>query len=128
MALVALLTALLGGVLKAIAALPAGWFLVPLAAAAGIYHVIVHTRAARSATPPSRLAAISNILLLGAMASQIDFGPWNCGLNTIDGVLWELGWSAELRCTPIRGLPAILLDLAFYIPVVVTWWRLRAYG
>ncbi len=127
MSLAAFLTALLGVVLKAIAAQPAGWFLVPLAAVAGICHVIIHSRAAKSATPPGRLAVLSNILLLGAVACQIDFGSWNCGLITIDGVMWRLGLSAEKPCTLIRGLPAILLDLALYIPVVVSWWRLRAY-
>jgi hypothetical protein len=124
----AVVVALLGVVLKLIAAEPAGWFLVPLAAVAGIYHVAVHAKAAKSANPPGRLAAISDILLLAAVLFQIDFGSWNCGLNTIDGVAWRLGWSSEKGCTLIRGLPAILLDLSFYVPVAVTWWQLRAFS
>jgi hypothetical protein len=112
--------------LKAIAAEPAAWFLLPLAGVAGIYHVWVHMRAARLERPPIRLAAASDILLLGALLLQIDFGPWNCGHTTIDGVAWAFGWSSEYGCTLIRGVPAVLIDLALYIPVGVTWWLLRA--
>ena len=100
--------------------------LVPLAAAAGIYHVRVHAAAARLPNPPGRLAALSNIALMGALLLQIDFGSWNCGWDTLSGVAWRLGWASEKGCILIRGLPAILLDLALYIPVVVTWRRLRA--
>jgi hypothetical protein len=118
--------ALIGFTLKLIAAEPAGWFLVPLAAVAGIYHVRVHAAAARLPNPPRRLAALSNVLLMGALLLQIDFGSWNCGWDTLSGVAWRLGWASEKGCILIRGLPAILLDLAFYIPVAVTWRRLRA--
>ena len=126
MVFAAVAVALLGFILKAIAAEPAGWFLVPLAGVAGIYHVHVHMQAARSERPPIRLAAISDILLLGALLLQIDFGSWNCGHTTIDGVAWMFGWSSEYRCTLIRGVPAVLIDLALYLPAAVTWWRLRA--
>jgi hypothetical protein len=126
MVFAAVAVALLGFILKAIAAEPAGWFLVPLAGVAGIYHVYVHMQAARSARPPIRLAAISDLLLLSALLWQIDFGSWNCGHTTIDGVAWEFGWSSEYGCTLIRGAPAILLDLAFNLPAAVTWWLLRA--
>ena len=95
MVFAAVAVALLGFILKAIAAEPAGWFLVPLAGVAGICHVLVHMQAARSERPPIRLAAISDILLLGALLLQIDFGSWNCGHTTIDGVAWIFGWSSE---------------------------------
>ena len=122
----AVAVALIGFTLKLIAAEPAGWFLVPLAAVAGIYHVQVHSAAARLPNPPRRLALISNVCLMGALLLQIDFGSWNCGWDTLSGVAWRLGWASEKGCILIRGLPAILLDLALYIPVVVTWRRLRA--
>ena len=125
MVFAAVAVALLGFILKAIAAEPAGWFLVPLAGVAGVCHVLVHMQAARSERPPIRLAAISDILLLGALLLQIDFGSWNCGHTTIDGVAWIFGWSSEYRCTLIRGVPAVLIDLALYLPVAVTWWFLR---
>jgi hypothetical protein len=128
MVFAAVAVALLGFILKAIAAEPAGWFLVPLAGVAGIYHVYVHMQAARSERPPIRLAAISDLLLLSALLWQIDFGSWNCGHTTIDGVAWQFGWSSEYGCTLIRGVPAILIDLALYVPAAVTWWRLRAVG
>ena len=51
MVFAAVAVALLGFILKAIAAEPAGWFLVPLAGVAGITHVRVHMQAARSAEP-----------------------------------------------------------------------------
>lgn len=126
MVLAAVVVALLGFILKLIAAEPAGWFLVPLAAVACLYHVSVHIQAARSANPPIRLAALSNVVLLGALLMQIDFGPWNCGQTTIDGVAWNFGWSSEKGCILIRGVPAVLLDLLYYVPVAVTWLRLRA--
>ena len=126
MVFAAVAVALLGFILKLIAAEPAGWFLVPLAGVAGICHVLVHRQAARAERPPIRLAAISDIFLLGALLMQIDFGSWNCGHTTIDGVAWAFGWSSEYRCTLIRGVPAVLIDLALYVPTVVTWWFLRA--
>jgi len=121
--------AIFGVILKFIAAEPAGWFLVPLAAAAAICHVVVHAQAARVAQPPVRLAAISNMLLFAAILFQIDFGwTYNCGHTTYDGVAWSFGWSSEYRCTLIRGFPAFALDLAFYIPVAVTWRQLRRFA
>jgi hypothetical protein len=66
--------------------------------------------------PLGGLAAISNILLFGAILLQIGFGPWNCGHTTFDGVTRTLGWSSEYRCTPIRGWQAIALDLLYYVP------------
>ena len=118
--------AILGVILKLIAAEPAGWFLVPLAAAAGVYHVTVHARAARLPQPPVRLAAISDVLLFCAILLQIDFGwTYNCGHMTFNGVAWNLGWSSERVCTLIRGFPAFALDLAFYIPVVISWRQLQ---
>jgi hypothetical protein len=129
MVLAAVVVALLGFILKLMAVEPAGWFLVPLAAAMCIYHIRVHVQAAGSANPPRRLAALSDILLLGALLLQIDFGfSYNCGHSTIDSVAWKFGWSSELGCTLTRGLPAILLDLTYYIPVVVIWSRLRTYS
>jgi hypothetical protein len=122
----AVAAAVVGFTLKLIAAQPAGWFLVPLAAVACLYHVRVHARAADLQNRPTRLAAISNICLLGALLLQIDFGSWNCGWDTLSGVGWRLGLASEKGCILLRGLPAILLDLALYIPVVVTWRRLRA--
>ena len=116
---------LLGIVLKAIAAEPGSMILLPLAAIAGFCHVTVHREAARSANPPLGLAAISDIAMLGALLMQIDYGPYHCGHTTIDGVSWALGWSSEKRCTLIRGLPAVMLDVSYYIPVAVTWAILR---
>jgi hypothetical protein len=116
-----------GIVLKLIAAEPGSVVLVPLAAIAGLYHVSVHREASRSPNPPVGLAAISDILMLSALLMQIDFSySYNCGHTTIDGVSWILGWSSEYRCTLIRGVPAVILDATYYIPVAVTWWRLRA--
>jgi hypothetical protein len=118
--------AIFGVILKLIAAEPAGWFLVPLAAAAGIYHVAVLARAAQMTEPPIRLAVISDVLLFAAMLLQIDFGwTYNCGHTTYNGVAWNLGWSSERICTLTRGLPAFVLDLAYYVPVAVTWRQLR---
>ena len=118
--------AIIGVILKLIAAEPAGWFLVPLAAAAGIYHVVVHAGAARVAEPPIRLAAVSDVLLFLAILQQIDFGwTYHCGSTTYDKVAWIFGWSHNKGCTLIRGFPAFALDLAYYIPVAVTWRRLR---
>jgi hypothetical protein len=116
---------LLGIALKLIAAEPGSIILVPLAAVAGLYHVTVHREAARSPNPPIGLAAISDFLMLGALLMQIDFGPYNCGHTTIDGVSWIFGWSSEKQCTLIRGLPAVMLDATFYIPAAVTWVMLR---
>ncbi len=125
MVFTAIIVAVVGVILKLIAADPAGWFLVPLAAAAGCYHVFVHAAAARAPAPPVRLALISDVLLFAAILLQIDFGPWNCGHTTFDGVAWRLGWSSEYACTLIRGFPAIALDLLYYVPVALTWARLR---
>ncbi len=121
--------AIFGVILKLIAAEPAGWFLVPLAAAAGLYHVRVHAKAARAAQPPVGLAAVSDLLLLAAILLQIDFGwTYHCGHTTYNGVAWNLGWSSERVCTLIRGFPAFALDVIYYIPVAVTWRRLRGFG
>jgi hypothetical protein len=120
--------AIFGVILKLIAAEPAGWFLVPLAAAAGICHVAVHARAAQMAEPPIRLAVISDVLLFAAMLLQIDFDwTYNCGHTTYNGVAWNLGWSSERICTLTRGLPAFALDFAYYVPVAVTWRQLRGF-
>jgi hypothetical protein len=128
MVLAAAAVAILGVILKFIAAEPAGWFLVPLAAAAGIYHVLVHARTAQAAEPPIGLAAISDVLLLAAILLQIDFGwTYNCGHTTYNGVAWNLGWSSERACTLIRGVPAFALDLSYYIPVAITWRQLRRF-
>jgi len=118
--------AILGVILKLMAAERAGWFLVPLAAAAGIYHVMVHARAARAAEPPIALAAVSDVLLFAAILLQIDFS-WktHCGHTTYDELEWILGWSSERACTLVRGFPAMVLDLAYYIPVASTWRLLR---
>jgi hypothetical protein len=94
---------LVGIVLKAIAAEPGSAILLPLAAIAGFYHVSVHRAAARSPAPSAGLAAISDIAMLGALLMQIDYGPYHCGHTTIDGISWIFGWSAEKRCTLIRG-------------------------
>ena len=125
MVFTAIVVAVIGVILKLIAADPAGWFLVPLAAAAGVYHVVVHAAAARAPLPPVRLALISDLLLFVGILLQIDFGSWNCGHTTFDAVTWRLGWASEYRCTLIRGFPAIALDLLYYVPVAATWARLR---
>jgi hypothetical protein len=121
--------AIFGMILKLIAVEPAGWFLVPLAAVACIYHVRIHAIAARAPVPPIGLAAVSDLLLLAAILLQIDFGwTYNCGHTTYNGVAWNLGWSSERICTLTRGLPAFVLDLSYYIPVAVTWRRLRHFN
>jgi hypothetical protein len=125
MVFTAVIVAVLGFILKLIAADPAGWFLVPLAAGAGVYHVVVHAAAARAPEPPVRLALASDVLLFAAILLQIDFGSWNCGHTTYDAVAWRLGLTSEYACTLIRGFPAIALDLLYYVPVAVTWARLR---
>jgi hypothetical protein len=122
----AIVAVLLGIGLKLIAAEPGSMILVPIAAVAGFCHVIVHKEAARPPSPAIGLAAASDILMLIALLMQIDFGAYNCGHTTIDEVSWAFGWSSEYRCTLIRGLPAVMLDVAFYIPVAVTWAILRA--
>jgi hypothetical protein len=129
MVLSAAAVAIFGVILKLIAAEPAGWFLVPLATAAGICHVAVHARAAQAVEPPIRLAVISDVLLFAAILLQIDFGwTYNCGHTTYNGVAWNLGWSSERICTLTRGLPAFALDLAYYIPVAITWRQLRRFA
>jgi hypothetical protein len=125
MVFTAVIVAFVGVILKLIAADPAGWFLVPLATVAGIYHVVVHAAAARAPEPPIHLALISDVLLFAAILLQIDFGSWNCGHTTFDAVTWRLGWDSEYRCTLIRGFPAIALDLLYYVPVATTWMLLR---
>ena len=121
MVFLAAAVAIIGVILKLIAAEPAGWFLVPLAMAAGIYHVMVHARAARAANPPTGLAALSNVLLLAAILLQIHFGwTYQRGHTTFAGVAWNLGWASERACTLIRGFPAFALDLTYYIPVAAT--------
>jgi hypothetical protein len=113
--------------LKAIAAQSTGLFLVPLAAAACICHVVVHAKAARAVTPPGRLAAISNILLAGAVLLQVEFTPgYNCAEDTLSSVLWRLGMASEEACILLAGAPAIIIDLLLYIPVALTWPRLLA--
>jgi hypothetical protein len=92
------------------------------------YHVAIHREAAHSSSPRTGLAVVSDLLMLGALLMQIDFGSYNCGHTSIDGVLWTFGWSSEYRCTLIRGVPAVLLDVAFYVPAAVTWWILRAHS
>jgi hypothetical protein len=126
MLVAAVIVAVLGFLLKLISAETGGWFLVPLAGAAGIFHVYVHAKAADSPNPSGRIAALSNVFLLGAMLLQIDFGGGNCGWDTLTGVAWRLGMSNDMGCVPLNGVPAILLDIAFYIPAAVTWWKLRA--
>jgi hypothetical protein len=96
----AVVVVLLGIVLKLIAAEPGSMFLLPLAAVAGFYHVTVHKEAARSPNSPVGLATISDILMLGALLMQIDFGSYNCGHTTIDGVSWIFGWSSESASSP----------------------------
>ena len=111
-------------ILKVIAAEPAGWILVPLAVAASIYHVIVHAGAARVAQPPTRLVGLSNGLLFAAIVLQIDFGwTYNCGHFAWSEITWKLGWSGR-SCT-FRGVPALIFDFALYIPVFITWRKLR---
>jgi hypothetical protein len=129
MVLSAAAVTIFGLILKLISAEPSGWFLVPLATAAGICHVVVHARAARAVEPPIRLAAISDVLLFAAILLQIDFGwTYNCGHTTYDGIAWNLGWSSEKARTLIRGVPAFALDLAYFIPVATTWRRLRRFA
>ena len=96
--------AMFGVILKLIAAEPTGWFLVPLAAAAGLYHVVVHARAARAPEPPIGLAAISDVLLSPPCCSRsISAGPIIAAIRPMTGVARNLGWSSEHVCTLMRG-------------------------
>jgi hypothetical protein len=128
MLVAAVIVAIIGFLLKLISAESGGWLLVPLAGIACIYHIRVHALAAGRAEPPGRWAALSNVFLLGAVLLQVDFGGGNCGWDTLTGVAWRLGMSSDMGCILLRGVPAILLDIAFYIPVALTWWKLRAEG
>jgi hypothetical protein len=126
MLLAAILVAVVGFILKLIAVQTAGWFLVPLAAVACIYHIRTHALAARNPKRSTGLAAVSDIFLLGALLFQIDFTPGLvCGESTLDGLIWRMDW-ARRGCFELVGLPAILLDVALYLPVAVTWRRLHA--
>jgi len=123
----AIAVALVGFVLKAIAAQSAGWFLVPLAAVACLWHIRAHSIAAGADDPPRRLAAISNILLIAALIFQLDYTPgYNCAWDTLSGVEWRLGWASEMGCILLAGWPAIVVDLLLYIPVGATWLKLQA--
>jgi hypothetical protein len=122
----AIVVAVVGFVLKAIAAEGAGWFLVPLAAVACLWHIRAHSHAARAPNPPQRLAAVSDILLIGALIMQLDFDPgYNCAWDTLSGVAWRFGWTDEMACTWWAGWPSIVIDLLLYVPVGVTWLRLQ---
>jgi hypothetical protein len=124
--LAAMLVAVVGFILKLITVQTAGWFLLPLAGMACIYHIRTHALAASSPNASTGLAAISDIFLFGALLLQIDFTPGLiCGESTLDGLIWRLDW-ARRGCFQLVGLPAILLDVALYVPVAVTWRRLRA--
>jgi hypothetical protein len=123
----AIAAAIIGFILKAGAALAAGWFLVPLAAVACVIHVVVHAKAAGVANPPVRLAAISDLCLLGALLLQLEYTPGaNCAEDTLSSVFWKLGWASEEGCILLAGAPAIVVDLLLYIPVAITWQRLWA--
>jgi len=119
--------AVIGFVLKAGAALGSGWFLVPLAAVACICHVVVHARAAGAGAPSTRLAALSNVFLFGALLLQMEYTPgYNCAEDTLSSVSWKLGLASEEGCIMLAGPPAVIVDLLLYIPVIVTWVRLGA--
>jgi hypothetical protein len=118
--------AIVGVILKLIAAEPAGWFLVPLAMAAGIYHVMVHTRAARAAEPPIGLAAVSDMLFLAAILLQIDFGwTYHCAEATYASIAWIFGWTSGKQCILMPRIEAFAFDVAYYIPVAASWRWLR---
>jgi hypothetical protein len=122
----AIAVAIIGFVLKAIAAQSAGWFLVPLAALVCLWHVHVHSVAARAADPPRRMASVSNVLLIGALILQMDYTPgYNCAWDTLSGVEYRLGWTEEMACTWSAGWPSVIFDLLLYVPVAATWLRLR---
>jgi hypothetical protein len=122
----AISVALIGFVLKAIAAQSAGWFLVPLAAVACLWHIRVHTTVARNPNPPRRMVALSNVFLIGALILQLDYTPgYNCAWDTLSGVEWRLGWASEMGCILLAGWPAIIIDVLLYVPVGITWLRLQ---
>jgi hypothetical protein len=123
----AIAVAVIGFVLKLIAAEGAGWFLVPLAGVMCLWHIRVHAAAAGEPDPPQRLAAVSDILLIGALILQLDFDwGYNCAWDTLSGVGWRLGWAHEMACTAWAGWRSIIIDLLLYVPVVITWFKLRA--
>ena len=122
---VAIAVAVIGFILKLIAAQSAGLFLVPLAAVACVCHVVVHAKAAGASNAPGRLATISNICLAGALLLQMEFTPgYNCAEDTLSSVTWRLGLASEEGCILLPGWLVIVIDLLLYIPVIVTWWRL----
>ena len=95
----AIAVAVIGFVLKAGAALASGWFLVPLAAVAGLCHIVIHAKAAGLPTPPGRLLAMSNILLLGALLMQMEYTPgYNCAEDTLSSVTWRLALPRRSHC------------------------------
>jgi len=123
---VAIAVAVIGFILKLIAAQSAGLFLVPLAAVACVCHVVVHAKAAGASNAPGRLATISNICLAGALLLQMEFTPgYNCAEDTLSSVTWRLGLASEEGCILLPGWLVIVIDLLLYIPVIVTWRRLR---
>lgn len=123
---VAILVAVIGLAVMAVAAQSVSWFLLPLGAAAAICHVGVHAVAARGPNPAPRLAALSNVLMLAALVFQIDFHAGaNCARDALEGAAWRLGWTNELACAWWAGWPSITADLLLYVPVGVTWLMLR---
>ena len=100
---VAIAVAVIGFILKLIAAQSEGLFLVPLAAVACVCHVVVHAKATGASNAPGRLAAISNICLAGALLLQMEFTPgYNCAEDTLSSVTWRLGLASEkdASCSP----------------------------
>ena len=123
---VAIAVAVIGFIPKLIAAQSAGLFLVPLAAVACVCHVVVHAKSAGASNAPGRLPAISNICLAGALLLQMEFTPgYNCAEDTLSSVTWRLGLASEEGCILLPGGLVIMIDLLLYIPVIVTWRRLR---
>jgi len=119
--------AAIGFVLKLLAAQSAGWFLVPLAAAACAWHIYAHSVATRAPVPPRGLAMGSNVALAAALILQLDYTPgYNCAWDTLSGAAYRLGLTAEMACTWWAGWPSVLLDLLFYVPAAVTWFLLQA--
>jgi hypothetical protein len=123
----AIAVAVIGFILKAAAALGTGWFLVPLAGVACVCHVVVHAKAAGLPDLPGRIAAISHILLIGALLLQMEFTPgYNCAEDTLSSVMWRLGMASEEGCILLPHALIVVLDVLFYIPVALTWRRLLA--
>jgi hypothetical protein len=126
---IAVAVAAIGLILNLIAAQGSGLITIPVATAACIYHVVVHAQTARAPRGErvNRLVAISDILLGAALLFQLHFTPgYNCSDSTLSGAIWQLRMAADRGCIQFGTVPAFIADFALFVPVAITWAKLRA--